>query len=43
MPENDPYEFRLFAGETIRLDPDGSFYIDGVACGGEAFSGADLC
>ena len=43
MPENGAFEFRLMAGETIRLEPDGSFYIDDIQCIGEAFVGVDLC
>ncbi|CAN0517654.1 unnamed protein product, partial [Laminaria digitata] len=43
FPENEGYEFRLMSGETIRLKTDGSFYIDGKLCSGDAFIGADLC
>lgn len=43
FPENERYEFRLMSGQTIRLEPDGSFYIDGSQCDGESFMGAHLC
>jgi len=43
FPENEPYEFRLMSGQTIRLETDGSFFIDNKRCSGEAFMGADLC
>ena len=43
FPENEPYEFRLMSGQTIRLETDGSFFIDNKKCSGEAFMGADLC
>lgn len=43
MPENGPFEFRLMAGQTIRLEPDGSFFIDDNKCSGAAFMGVDLC
>ena len=43
FPENQPYEFRLLSGQTIRLEPDGSFYIGNSKCKGEAFMGAHLC
>ncbi|CAM9167488.1 unnamed protein product, partial [Laminaria digitata] len=41
LPENRGFEFRLMSGQTIRLEPDGSFYIDENKCRGEAFMGAD--
>lgn len=43
FPENEPFEFRLMSGQTIRLEPDGSFFIDNHRCNGVAFMGADLC
>lgn len=43
FPENQPYEFRLLAGETIRLEPDGSFYVDGQKCSGDTFLGVSGC
>lgn len=43
FPENQAYEFRLMAGGTIRLEPDGTFHVDGKKCSGYAFLGADLC
>lgn len=43
FPEGHFYEFRLFTGETIKLDHDGEFYIDGKRCAGAAFTGADNC
>ena len=43
FPENEPYEFRLMSGQTIRLETDGSFFFDDTKCSGEAFMGADLC
>ena len=43
FPENEPYEFRLMSGQTIRLETYGSFFIDNKRCSGEAFMGADLC
>ena len=41
--ERAGYEFRLFSGETIRLEPDGTFYVDDRECSGDAFEGAALC
>ncbi|CAM9112449.1 unnamed protein product, partial [Laminaria digitata] len=43
FPENQSYEFRLMAGETIRLEPDGSFYVDGNKCSGDTFLGVGGC
>ncbi|CAM9093034.1 unnamed protein product [Laminaria digitata] len=43
FPENEGYEFRLMSGQTIRLETDGSFFIDDRQCSGDAFVGADLC
>ncbi|CAM9505578.1 unnamed protein product, partial [Laminaria digitata] len=43
FPEQHAYEFRLMAGQTIRLEPDGSFYVDSTKCSGNSFMGADLC
>lgn len=43
LPEEHAYEFRLMAGEKIRLEPDGSFYIGDKICVGNAFMGAHLC
>lgn len=43
FPENQPYEFRLLSGEAIRLQPDGSFYVDGQKCAGDTFLGVDGC
>ena len=43
LPEQEPYEFRLMVGETIRLEPDGSFFIDDVECVGPAYTGVDDC
>ena len=43
FPENEPYEFRLMPGHAIRLETNGSFFIDNKRCSGEAFMGADLC
>ena len=43
FPENEPDEFRLMSGQTIRLETDGSYFIDNKRCSGEAFMGADLC
>lgn len=43
LPEGYYYEFRLFTGETIKLDYDGKFYIDGALCSGAAFTGVDNC
>lgn len=43
FPENEAYEFKLFQGQTIRLEPDGSFYVDGTECTEEAFMGAHMC
>ena len=42
-PENAGYEFRLMSGQTIRLETDGSSFIDDIQCSGDAFMGADLC
>nr|CAF04025.1 vanadium-dependent iodoperoxidase 1 [Laminaria digitata] len=42
-PENAGYEFRLMSGKTIRLETDGTFFIDDTLCSGDAFMGADLC
>lgn len=41
--EDHYYEFRLFTGETIKLDHDGAFYIDGHRCSGAGFTGVDDC
>lgn len=43
FPEQAGYEFNLFNGETIKLEPGGSFYIDGHKCSGVLFEGAALC
>ncbi|CAN0474490.1 unnamed protein product [Laminaria digitata] len=43
FPENAGYEFRMMSGETIRLETDGTFFIDDTLCSGDAFMGADLC
>ena len=43
FPEKEPYEFRLMSGQTIKLETDGSFFIDNKKRSGEAFVGADLC
>ena len=43
FPENEPYEFRLMKGEKIRLETDGSFFVNNKRCSGEAFMGADQC
>ena len=43
FPENEGYEFRLMSGQTIRLETDGSFFIDDTQCSGHAFMRADLC
>ncbi|CAN0146901.1 unnamed protein product [Scytosiphon promiscuus] len=43
LPEDHFYEFHLFTGETIKLDHDGKFYIDGNLCSGAAFTGVDNC
>ena len=41
--ENFPFEFRLFTGEIVKLNPDGSFSVDGVTCEGLVFTGAEDC
>ena len=41
--ENFPFEFRLFTGEIVKLNPDGSFSVDGVTCQGLVFTGAEDC
>ena len=43
FPEEHFYEFRLFTGETIKLDHTGDFFIDGNRCSGYAFTGVDDC
>ncbi|CAN0510741.1 unnamed protein product, partial [Scytosiphon promiscuus] len=43
LPEDHFYEFHLFTGETIKLDYDEKFYIDGNLCSGAAFTGVDNC
>ncbi|CAM9093102.1 unnamed protein product [Laminaria digitata] len=43
FPENEAYEFRLMSGQTIRLETDGSFFIDDKKCSGDAYMGADQC
>ena len=43
LAEGEPYEFHLLGGETIRLEADGTFFIDGVQCTGEAYTGVDAC
>nr|CAQ51446.1 putative vanadium-dependent iodoperoxidase 3 [Laminaria digitata] len=43
FPENAGYEFNLMSGETIRLETDGTFFINDRLCSGDAFMGADLC
>ena len=43
LPEDHFYEFRLFTGETIKLDHTGDFYIDGERCSGVAFTGVNDC
>lgn len=43
FPENQAYEFRLMAGETIRLETDGSFFVNSKRCSGDAFTGAAAC
>lgn len=42
-PEQFPFEFRLFTGETIKLNPDGTFSVDGTTCDGEVYTGVDDC
>lgn len=42
-PEQFPYEFRLFTGETIKLDPDGTVGINGQTCDGDIYTGVDDC
>ena len=36
-------DFRLIEGEKVRLEPDRSFYVDGIPCSGHASMGVDLC
>ena len=43
LPEDHFYEFRLFTGETIKLDHTGEFYVDGERCSGAAFTGVNDC
>lgn len=43
FPEEYFHEFRLFTGETIKLEHDGEFYIDGQLCFGAGFTGVDMC
>ena len=43
FPENQSYHFRLLSGETIRLEPDGSFYVNGCKCEGDTFLGVGSC
>lgn len=43
LPEDEAYEFRLMAGQTIRLEPDGSVYLDDKKCSRDSFVGVDSC
>ena len=43
LPEGEAYEFRLMAGQTIKLEQDGSFSLDGVKCWGDSFMGVAAC
>ncbi|CAN0450655.1 unnamed protein product, partial [Laminaria digitata] len=43
FPEQHAYEFRLMGGQIIKLQPDGSFYVDNTKCAGDSFMGAHLC
>lgn len=42
-PEAYPYRFRLFTGEPIEVNPDGTFSIDGNLCNGDVYTGVDKC
>ena len=43
LPEGEAYEFRLFSGEVIKLEMDGSHFLDGKLCKGESFMGIENC
>lgn len=43
FPENAGYEFNLMSGERMRIEPDGSFFVDDRLCEGDAFQGVHLC
>lgn len=43
LPEGEAYEFRLMAGQTIKLEQDGSFSVDGIECWGDSFMGVAAC
>ncbi|CAN0535554.1 unnamed protein product, partial [Scytosiphon promiscuus] len=43
LPEGEAYEFRLMSGETIRLEQDGTHYLDNSQCEGESFTGVQYC
>lgn len=43
LPEGEAYEFRLMSGEVIRLEQDGSHYLDDHECSGDSYKGVEYC
>lgn len=43
LPEKFSMEFMLFNGNVIKLDADGTFYIDGNKCMGPTYTGVEDC
>lgn len=43
LPEGEAYEFRLMSGEVIRLEQDGSHYLDDKLCGEDSYKGVAYC
>lgn len=41
FPERAPYLFRLFHGDVVQLNPNGSFLVNGKVCAGPVYTGAD--
>ncbi|CAN0371798.1 unnamed protein product [Scytosiphon promiscuus] len=43
FPESGGFEFRLMAGETGRIESDGTFFVNDKQCSSENFQGVDAC
>ena len=43
LPEGEAYEFRLMSGEVIRLEQDGSHYLDDTKCDEDSYMGVGYC